>query len=68
MNSGIFCGAGFAFGPRDPSQESHATAGYNININFGPVPVARRQHLRGILRRSGHQQFESLEVASLGRS
>jgi hypothetical protein len=68
MNSGSFCGARFAFGPRDPSEESHVVAGYNININFGPVLVAQRHHPRGILRQSGDQPFESLEVASLGRS
>jgi hypothetical protein len=33
LNSVSFRGARFAFGPRDPSQESDVIAGYNININ-----------------------------------
>jgi hypothetical protein len=68
MNSGSFCGDRFAFGPRDPSETSHVIAGYNININFGPVLVAQRHHLRGILPQSGDQPFESVKVASIGRA
>jgi hypothetical protein len=68
VNSGSFCGVRFAFGLRDLSAQSHVIAGYNININFGPALVAQRHHRRGILRQSGAQPFESLEVASIGRS